>query len=170
MKQGSILLAHLAVFWLLWSGHLEPALLAYGALSCLIVLVVSLRLDVVDPEALPVQFGLRPLLYLPWLIFEIAKANVDVAKVILRPTLSIYPHLIRVRASQRSDVGQVVYANSITLTPGTISLDVRDGKILVHALTKEAAEGVESGEMDRRVTWMEAGRKIETPESGEATR
>ncbi|MBW2421779.1 MAG: Na+/H+ antiporter subunit E [Deltaproteobacteria bacterium] len=147
--------AHLAVFWLLWSGHFEPALLAYGLLSCALVLVVSLRLDVVDPEALPVHFGLRPILYLPWLFVEIAKANVDVAKIILSPTLRIYPHLIRVPARQRSEVGQVTYANSITLTPGTISLDVRDDQILVHALTKEAAAGVESGEMDRRVAWME---------------
>ena len=86
------------------------------------MLAVSLRLDVVDAEALPVHFGLRPLLYLPWLLVEIVKANVDVAKIILSPSLPIHPHLIRVPASQRSEVGQVMYANSVTLTPGTISL------------------------------------------------
>jgi multicomponent Na+:H+ antiporter subunit E len=155
VKQSLVLFAHLAVFWLLWSGHFEPALLAYGVLSCALVLLVSLRLDVVDAEALPVHFGLRPFLYLPWLFVEIAKANVDVAKIILSPSLPIYPHLIRVPASQRSEVGQVMYANSITLTPGTISLDVRDDQILVHALTKSAAAGVENGEMDRRVAWLE---------------
>jgi multicomponent Na+:H+ antiporter subunit E len=170
VKQALILFAHLAVFWLLWSGRFEPALLAYGVLSCVVVLGVSLRLDVVDAEALPVHFGLRPFLYLPWLLMEIAKANVDVAKIILSRSLPIHPHMIRVRASQRSEVGQVVYANSITLTPGTISLDVRDNQILVHALTKEAAAGVESGEMDRRVAWLEGLGEAPQRREGRPTR
>jgi multicomponent Na+:H+ antiporter subunit E len=61
-----------------------------------------------------------------------------------------------VRASQRTDLGLAIYANSITLTPGTISLDVREGTILVHALTRSSGEGLQSGEMDRRVSWLEA--------------
>jgi multicomponent Na+:H+ antiporter subunit E len=69
--------------------------------------------------------------------------------------LPISPHLITVRTSQKTAVGQVIYANSITLTPGTISLDVRDDTILVHALTSDSAAGVEAGEMDRRVSRLE---------------
>jgi multicomponent Na+:H+ antiporter subunit E len=170
VKQASVLFAHLAVFWLLCSGHFEPALLAYGVLSCVLVLVVCLRLNVVDPEALPFHFGLRTFLYFPWLFWEIVKANIDVAKIILDPALPIHPHIIRVRASQRSEVGQVMYANSITLTPGTISLDVRDNQILVHALTKEAAAGVESGEMDRRVAWLEGLGEAPQRREGRPTR
>jgi multicomponent Na+:H+ antiporter subunit E len=99
--------------------------------------------------------GFRHLPYVPWLLWEILKANVDVARIILHPKLPIRPHLFRVEASQRSEVGQVIYANSITLTPGTISLDVRDNGILVHALTDEAADELKKGEMDGRVTRLE---------------
>ena len=82
----------------------------------------------------------------------------QVASVILNPRLAIRPRLVRVKGSQKTELGQVIYANSITLTPGTITLDVRDGEFLVHALTEEAAAGVESGNMDRRVTALEGRR------------
>ena len=72
-----------------------------------------------------------------------------------RNVLDISPRIIRVRASQQTELAQVIYANSITLTPGTVSVDLRDGEVLVHALHAEAAEGVESGEMDRRCTALE---------------
>ena len=85
------------------------------------------------------------------------KANLDVAKIILTPSLPISPRLIRVPGTQRTDMGLVTYANSITLTPGTITLDVRDGYLLVHALTAESAAGVRTGEMDAKVTALEGG-------------
>ena len=68
------------------------------------------------------------------------------------------PRLIVVECTQRSDLGRVVFANSITLTPGTLTLDVRDGRVLVHALTAETAEGLQTGEMDRKVTALEGSR------------
>jgi multicomponent Na+:H+ antiporter subunit E len=88
-------------------------------------------------------------------LWEIFKSTIDVVRIILDPKLPIRPQLIRVKASQRSEVGQVIYANSITLTPGTISLDVRNDRILVHALTDAAAEGLKTGEMDDYVARLE---------------
>ena len=85
---------------------------------------------------------------------EIIKANLDVLKIILSPSLPATPTLVRVKASQKSDLGQVIYANSITLTPGTISVDVANGEILVHALTRSGAEELLEGKMDSRVTKM----------------
>ena len=98
----------------------------------------------------------RLLLYVPWLAGEIIKATLDVARriVSLGPP-PIAPRIIRVRASQESELAQVIYANSITLTPGTISIDVSDGEILVHALHADAARGVEEGSMDRRCAALE---------------
>ena len=81
----------------------------------------------------------------------------DVALRILNPGLPISPRLVRVRAGQRTDVGRVLYANSITLTPGTVTIDTEGDTITVHALTAEAAAGVESGEMDRRASRAEGG-------------
>jgi multicomponent Na+:H+ antiporter subunit E len=89
------------------------------------------------------------------LLLEIAKANLHVARVILTPSLPIQPRVIRIRATQRSELGNTIFANSITLTPGTVALDVRGGSILVHALTDQAAAGLVDGVMDSRVSRVE---------------
>ena len=139
--------------WLLLSGFFDSLLLlGLGVLSCVIVVLIANRMDVIDHEGVPIHLGWRILTYWLWFTVEIVKANLDVARRILDPKLPIYPVLVRVKASQASELGQVIYANSITLTPGTVSILVEDGEILVHAIAKELAEDLESGEMDRRVT------------------
>jgi multicomponent Na+:H+ antiporter subunit E len=143
-----------ATWWLL-SGHLDPLLLGLGSASSLLVVVIAWRMDVIDHEGHPVQLTWRILLYWPWLLWEIAKANVEVARIIVDPKLPISPRVIRVRASQRSELGQVIYANSITLTPGTVSVDLQDGMIDVHCLTPGLAAGLAQGDMDRRVANVE---------------
>lgn len=148
------LTAVLAVFWLLFSGYFEPLLLGFGAASCTLVVAIAWRMDVADRESQPIHLGPRFFEYIPWLIIEIAKSNIDVARRILDPRLPISPTRVRVKASQRTALGQVIYANSITLTPGTVSMTVEDGWIDVHALTAEGAKALEAGEMDRRVTRM----------------
>ena len=119
------------------------------------VVALGRRMDLVDQEGHPVRLSWRALGYWPWLLKEIAKSAWDVSKIILSPELPISPTLVRAPASQESIVGVVTYANSITLTPGTISVDVKKGEILVHALTREGADGLLEGEMDRRVTRFE---------------
>ena len=141
--------------WLLWSGHYEALIITFGVVSCALVLGVVLRMGIADEEAAPLEVTPRILTYVPWLMWEIAKANVDVALRILRPRLPIQPRIIRVRAGQRRDLARVIYANSITLTPGTVSVSTDGDHITVHALTTDAAEGLESGKMDRRVRRLE---------------
>ncbi len=155
MIRATLLTAWLFFTWFLWSGHTEPLLLAFGVISVGIVTLLAFRMNVIDEESEPYELGLRPLFYLPWLLWEIAKANLHVARVILTPSLPIHPRLLRIRATQKSNLGRVILANSITLTPGTVTLDVRDGTLLVHALTPKSADGLLSGDMDRRVTWLE---------------
>ncbi len=139
--------------WLLLSGHYVLLLLGLGVVSVLLVVLIAIRMDVVDPEGHPVHLGLKAALwYWPWLVWEIIKANVAVTRQILNPRLPISPTVVRVKATQKSALGKVVYANSITLTPGTVSIDVDGPTISVHALTREAAEDLKRGEMDRRVT------------------
>ncbi|MBC8352381.1 MAG: Na+/H+ antiporter subunit E [Planctomycetes bacterium] len=140
--------------WLLWSGHYTPLVIGFGVVSCAIVLILTRRMNIADEECAPL-LGLRPFVYLPWLIKEITLANIDIAKRVLTPEMPINPQMIRVRASQKGDLGRVIYANSITLTPGTVSVDMQDGEIVVHALTSEAADEDKSGDMDRRVTALE---------------
>ena len=141
--------------WLLLSGFFTILLLGLGVGSVAAVVWIAHRMDVIDHEGHPIHLTWGALVYWPWLMWEIIKANWDVARCVLSPSLPISPTMIRVKASQNSDLGQVIYANSITLTPGTVTIDIDKDIMSVHALTLAAAEGLKSGEMDRRVTNME---------------
>jgi len=141
--------------WLLMSGIYIPFILLLGVFSCAVVVVIALRMDVIDHEAVPLHITFRALLYWPWLLWEIVKANIDVTKRVLG-LAPISPTMIRLQATQKTELGLVTFANSITLTPGTISIDVDpDGTILVHAISREGAESFSDGKMDRRVTELE---------------
>jgi len=146
----------LYAFWLLLSGLFTPFLLAAGAGCALAVLAFARRMDVIDREGHPIHLGWRALFsYWPWLIKEIAKSSWDVSRRILDPRLPISPTLARFRPSQKSELGLVIHANSITLTPGTVAVEVEAGEFLVHALTREGAAGLAGSEMDRRIAVLE---------------
>lgn len=143
--------------WLLLSGFLhEPLLLGLGLVSVCAVVFIAHRMDVVDREGHPIHLSHRFFVYLPWLLWEIVKSNVAVAKVILSPRMPLSTSVMTTPGSQRSDLGLTIYANSITLTPGTVTLSIDENVLSVHALTTDAAEGVASGEMDRRAAAVEA--------------
>lgn len=148
----------LFVFWVLLSGYFTPFLLTAGAVSAIAVVAFARRLEMVDPEGHPVDFSGSALRYWPWLGWEIVKSAWDVAKIIVHPRLPISPVLARVKITQVSAVGRVVYANSITLTPGTVTIVAGRGEFLVHALTRAGAEALAEGDMDRRVTRFEGAR------------
>lgn len=148
----------LFVFWILLSGYFTPFLLAAGAVSAIAVVAFARRLDLVDPEGHPVDFSGSALVYWPWLFKEIAKSAWDVSKIIVDPKLPISPALVRVKSTQVSAVGRVTYANSITLTPGTVTVLAGHDEFLVHALTAEGAASLAEGDMDRRVTRFEGAR------------
>ena len=141
---------------MLWSGHRELWLVSLGAASCCLVVFLARRMGVTDEEGVPIQLGLRPFIrYAPWLVKEIAQANIEVVRMILNPKLPIQPHVVMVKATQSTDLGRVIYANSITLTPGTVSVDMEGDQVTVHALSLEDAEEEIAGEMNRRVTQVE---------------
>lgn len=151
MANSISLWVFLYVFWLLLSGHTEPLLLGFGAASCALVVYIAHRMDLIDHEGHPSHLSFRILPYWAWLCWEIVKSNIDVAKIILSPKLPISPVMFKTKASQSRELGQVIYANSITLTPGTVTVGLEDGILEIHALTIAGAEGVLNGEMDRRV-------------------
>lgn len=145
----------LYLFWLLLSGLFTPFLLAAGAGSAVAVVWFARRMDVVDHEGHPIHLGPRALLYWPWLIKEIVKSAWDVSRIIVSPSLPISPRLVRFKPRQRTDVGLVIHANSITLTPGTITIEAAPGEFLVHGLTRAGAQATVDSEMDRRVAACE---------------
>lgn len=150
---GAILYA----FWLALSGHYTPLLLTLGIASVALVVFLARRMGLVDPEGVPFEMVPRGAGYLVWLMKEIFVANLHVAGIILRPSLPISPVLVTYHASQKTDLGRVIYANSITLTPGTITTRVRGSEFEIHSLTWMDVDGHEEDEMDRRVRHVEGG-------------
>lgn len=146
----------LSVLWLLLSGHYNPLLIGLGAASVVLTMIIAMRMNVIDREGHPIHLAFRGLLYWPWLIKEIVVANIDVAKAILGLTDAVRPSLFTIKASQRTDLGKTIYANSITLTPGTVTIGLNGDELTIHALTPAAREGLATGDMDRRVTRLEA--------------
>ncbi len=155
-------LALLAV-WLLLSGLFKPLLITLAVLSVLLTLWLSARMGVIDSEHHPVWAALRYVPYWPWLSVEIVKSSFDVARRVLSPSMPISPIVFEVDASQHTTVGRVVYANSITLTPGTVTLEVQGQRLRVHALARDTVDDLLGGEMDRRVTRAEGVAERKAP-------
>lgn len=148
----------LVAFWLLMSGHYTGFLITLGLLAALGTTLLAMRMGIVDAEGHPVELLVQAVTYWPWLVVEIAKSAGRVTRIILDPALPISPTLVRVRAHQKTPVGRATYANSITLTPGTISVRLEGDDIIVHALERAGADDLEAGEMDERVREFEGGK------------
>jgi len=149
----------LLMFWLALSGHYTPWLVSMGVASTVAVVLAARRMGVADKEGHPIELARGAVTYFPWLVVEIAKSAWGVARIVLNPSLPISPAMTVVKASQRSAAATVAYANSITLTPGTITVGVSGNELTVHALTIDGARDLEAGGMDRRVLRMEGGRR-----------
>lgn len=147
--------ATLMALWLLLSGHFEPLILISGIVSSLALAWFSYTLNLIGPGLETARFAGRSLRYLPWLFWQIIRSNIAVARIILRRDMPINPQIVRVPQGQRTELGTAVHANSITLTPGTLSLDVNDAGIEVHVLADAFARDLEGGEFDRRVRALE---------------
>jgi len=147
----------LFAYWLLLSGHYTLWLMGSGAVLSVLVVAFCLFKGITDEEGFPIEKLPRALLYWPWLGWRIVLSALNVTRLILHPRLPISPTMVKVATLQKSAVGLTIYANSITLTPGTISVEVSErGKaIWVHAITRENAEGFADDEMNRRVAWVD---------------
>ena len=151
MKHLLSLSAVLALLWWILSGSTSFKLVGLGIVSVLFTAYVAQRLQAVDRESLPLHMAKRLLGYWPYLLWQIVLSNIAMSRLILSRKPDLDPRIIRVNIRQKSDLGKVVLGNSITLTPGTVTLDFVEDNIEVYAINEEAANGVLSGEMDSRV-------------------
>lgn len=142
-------------FWILLSGHFDLFHLCLGIFSSGLVSLLSRDLlfskrTLQKSHLLQI---LRFLRYLPWLLYQILLANLHVAFLVLHPKMinKIDPYIIRFRIRLRSDISLTTFANSITLTPGTITLLIHEGHFYVHALDQKVADDLLTGEMEQRV-------------------
>ena len=146
-----ILAMLLIAAWVLWSGYLKPLLLGLGALSCLLTVWIVRRMGYFDDENFAFHYDWRLLGFWAWLGREVVVSSIEVARIVLRPRLVVEPRVVNIDGSGLGPVDLALLGNSITLTPGTLTLDVHEGRLLVHALTADGAAALESGEMQRRV-------------------
>ncbi len=147
----------LLAFWLLLSGHYTLWLIGAGVVVSGAIALLGRLTGFGDEEGHPVEQVIGGLGYWPWLAIEIIKSSIDVARTILDPRAKIEPEMFDIDVGPKTAVGAATYANSITLTPGTVTVGVdrAHDRFTVHALTKAGADGVRSGEMDRRVLAFE---------------
>ena len=155
-----LILAVLSGYWLALSGRFEPWFVVSGVLLATLVLAFCRANGITDREGFPIGLVPRGLVYWPWLLWQIVKSGLRVSRLILTPGLPITPTLVRVEGLEKSSVGLTTYANSITLTPGTLTVEAseQEGVLWVHALERSGAEGLGDDEMNRRVAWFEAAR------------
>lgn len=144
-------IALLIAAWVLWSGMFKPLLLGLGAFSCAVAGYIAVRMGYFDTRVFALRFNLRLLRFWAWLLKEIIKSSLEVARVVLARELRLSTRVVEVDTGRLSPVDQVVLGNSITLAPGTLTLAASDGRLLVHALTADGARAIEDGEMLRRV-------------------
>lgn len=142
--------------WLALSGHYTPLLLGLGLASAVLTTLIGARMGTLDGEGLPIGILWRLPRIALWLVWEILKSNWGVVRVIMRPARA-RPQMVRVNATQRTIAALVTHANFITLTPGTVAVDVDENEnvILVHGLTQDFCDGVAENGMNAQINRLE---------------
>lgn len=167
---GVLLTIVLAAMWLLLSGYwFKPILVAFGVLAVTCSVFMITRMGLLDGESVPFSRMVQYLRYWGWLGSEIFKANIAVVRIALAPDLNIKPVMTRVAVNAKTDMARTTFANSITLTPGTVTIEVEETGFLVHALTEEFADQEAFRDMERRT--MAASESVDAqtePKQGEA--
>lgn len=158
MPYRYLLIIGLTIFWLLLSGYwTNPLILGLGIASVALATWIAIRIENKYPfKAKGINVLMRQLIFWPWLSVEIVKSNIAVLKCIWMPkTNPISPIIRQLKMKPKSNIGRTLYANAITLTPGTVTIDVRNEEILVYALLEDAMKDLEAGEMGDRVHKLE---------------
>ncbi len=149
-------------FWLFWSGMFDVFHITLGLISTLIVVnwTGNMFVETKQDFSTRVREWLRFEKYALWLLWQIILANIQVFKLAFHPNLlnMLDPKLITFKSNLKGDVAKFIYAQSITLTPGTVTVSVRDDEFKVHAINNEAATGL-PGEMEERIHKIYEGRK-----------
>jgi len=146
------------IFWFSLSGQTAPIFLILGVVSSLLVAYWSHDLLIGKMEKGP---GLRRIIllikYFPWLAWEIVLANLNLVYLVLHPKMPIEPTIVRFKHDLKTDLGITLLANSITLTPGTITIDADRHEYIVHAVSRKTAQDLLSGTMLAKVKQIEVG-------------
>lgn len=148
----------LFILWIIMSGIFELKFIGFGLISCVVISLISIKVLILgglksNNNYYTLHFNwIKMIVYIAWLIKEIVKSSIDVSKVVLFKRDTLNPHIVWFKADYDHPAARALLANSITLTPGTITIDIYDdGVYSVHALTDSAAEGLLDGTMQQKV-------------------
>jgi multicomponent Na+:H+ antiporter subunit E len=147
----SILLLALALTWLAWSGLYKPLLISLGLLSVVLTFWLCWRMGLLQRSVFALDLVHRMLGFWASLLVDIVRSNLVVARIILSPRLPISPTLVQLEPGLEGQVGLATLANSVTLTPSTVTIDAHHGVMLVHCLTVDSARETRDGELDQRL-------------------
>ena len=143
-------------FYALLSGQFHSTyLMVVGAICCALIVALSSYMRGLDREGVPFEHWSKTFFYIPWLLWQILLSNLDVARRVWSPKVAISPCVVTIPHRLRTPFGIATYANSITLTPGTVTVDIGASEFLVHALTQEAAQDLLGGDMHKKVLHVE---------------
>ena len=155
MRAQFLIAILLFIFWLILSGHYSPLLITIGIASVIFVVYLSTRMRVIGTGEHRLTLYLRLPVYAVWLTWQIILSNLQVAYRIVHPRLPIKPQYIKVKLAGNHPLLHLIHANSITLTPGTISVDIEDGFIHVHALSDANVRDLLDGKMTEKILWLQ---------------
>ena len=139
--------ALLFALWLGLSGQINALMISLGLASTIAIVAITHRMDTIDNETYPAHMNLLLLRFWLFLAREVVIANIDVVKRIFKPGKNISPQLFELPLTLKTDLSRVIYANAITMTPGTVSANLDKKTVTVHTLSIEAAEDLSSGRM-----------------------
>ncbi|MCY4165339.1 MAG: Na+/H+ antiporter subunit E [Gammaproteobacteria bacterium] len=157
MRAPLLLTLLLVAAWLLWSGMFKPLLVGLGVFSCVLTVFIIRRMGYFDRQVYAFRYDLRLVGFWLWLLPEIARSSLEVARVVLSPKPKLNTEVIELDVGELDRVDQALLGNSITLTPGTLTLEAHNDKLVVHALTAQGAQSLREGEMQRRVAALHGG-------------
>lgn len=155
--QLALLAFVLVLTWLGLSGFFKPLLLSLGAVSVIITLIFAVRIRYFEHVLGMTRMGWRLPAYWFWLLGEIIKSAIQVARIVLSPELPVDHRLVKITSETGEELPRVILGNSITLSPGTITIDIDERELLVHCITEEGAKDMESGELLRRINKLRGG-------------
>ncbi len=143
-------------FWILLSGEFTFILITSGVVASLITAYLSHDIFVGKAD-LKTETGrvFKFIVYIPWLLWEIILANVEIAYLVLNPKPLVDPQIVRFKNDLKTDLGIVTLAHSITLTPGTVTVEADREEFVIHAIWQKSADGIIGGEMQQKVKKIE---------------
>lgn len=154
MRKIIVAILMLFAFWLVLSGFYIASLIALGLASAALVAYLSSRMNVIGSGDYQPKFFFKLPIYTVWLLWQIVKANLFVAYRIIHPRLPIESHYLKIKLVSDRSLIHLIQANSITLTPGTVSVDIEDGFIQVHTLSRENAAELHKGTLETKLNWL----------------